>query len=225
MSTNGQSHSNWKRRLVLPAYSVAEAARYTRVHVSTISSWFNRGGRLGPALAGRQKGRPLSYLELVEVAFVRTARDLGLRLSEIRNTRNYFRQVLSHEFPFSTLRFQTDGRRLLVDLQEIDPSAERGRLLRQGRLAWAELMEARFLEFKYENDVAITWKVAGDTSPVRIDPRMNFGAPTVRGIPTWAIRGRYVAGEGIEDIQDDFNLESVEVDAALTFEEVVLRAA
>ena len=225
MSTYGQSHNSWRRRLVLPAYSVADAARYTKAHPSTISSWFNRGGRLGPALVGRQKGRPLSYLELVEVAFVKTARELGLRLSEIRDNRNYFRQRFNTEYPFATYRFQTDGHRLLVDLQEVDTSAARGKLLRRGQLAWAELMEARFLEFEYEDDLAIIWKLAGEESPVRIDPRMNFGAPTVRGIPTWAIKGRYVAGEEVEDIQDNFSLDPSEIIAALDFEGMELRAA
>ena len=92
-------------------------------------------------------------------------------------------------------------------------------------MAWAPLFGERFLEFEYEDDLAITWYVAGPESPVRIDPRMNFGAPTVHGIPTWAIRGRYDSGEIVEEIQDDFNLESSEVFAALEFEGVQLRAA
>ena len=225
MAMNGHSQVSWRRRLVLPAYSVAEAARYTRVHPSTISSWFNRGGRFGPALEGRQKGRPLSYLELVEIAFVKTARDLGLQLAEIRYTRNYFRQNLRVEFPFAQYSFQTEGCRLLLDLQAVDPNARGDRLLHRGQLAWAELMQARFLEFEYEDDLAVVWKVAGEQSPVRIDPRMNFGAPTVRGIPTWAITGRYKAEETIEDIQDDFSLDASEVFAALAFEEMELRPA
>lgn len=219
----------WRRRLFLPAYTIAEAARYTKAHPSTISSWFNRKSSLGPALVGRDKGKPLSYLQLVEVAFVVTARQgLGISLKEIRNTRNYFRQRFNVEFPFATLRFQTEGVHILLDLQEVDPSEERGRFIlggQAGQLAWAPMMGERFREFDYDNDLAIVWHVAGRDSPVRIDPRINFGAPTVRGIATWAIRGRYEAGEDIEDITDDFGLEPHEVVAALNFEGVQLRAA
>lgn len=219
---------SWRRRLVLPAYSLAEAARYTKSHSSTISSWYNRGGNLGPALVGREKGRPLSYMQLVEVAFVVTARELNISLGEIRTTRNYFRQRFQVEFPFATLRFQTQGLSLLLDLEEVEPSQERGRFIlggRAGQLAWAPMMLARFMEFDYENDLAILWHVAGRRSPVQIDPRVNFGAPTVSGIPTWAVRGRYEAGEDIEDIKEDFDLEAPEIVAALNFEGVQLRAA
>ena len=230
MSANGSQvlPDAWRRRLVLPAYRVAETSRYTKTHPATISSWFNRDSSFGPALAGRQKGQALSYLQLVEVAFVVTARQLGITLSEIRNTRNYFRQLFQVEFPFASLRFQTQGIGLLLDLQEVEPVAQRERFLlggRGGQLAWAPLLGERFLEFDYEGDLAVIWHVAGRTSPVKIDPRLNFGAPTVHGIPTWAIKGRYEAGEDIDEIQDDFVLESSEVLAALDFEGMQLRAA
>lgn len=230
MPRNGHQNlpDGWRRRLFLPAYSITEAARYTKAPAPTISSGFNRESLRGPALAGREKGRPLSYLQLVEVAFVVTARQLQISLKEIRSTRNYFRQQFQVEFPFATLRFQTEGINLLLQLQEVDPTAERAKLIlggRDGQLAWAPLMTGRFLEFDYENDLAIVWHVAGRTSPVHIDPRMNFGAPTVRGIPTWAVKGRYEAGEDVEDIQDDFSLEANEVVGALDFEGVKLRVA
>jgi uncharacterized protein (DUF433 family) len=47
----------------------------------------------------------------------------------------------------------------------------------------------------------------------------------VHGIPTWAIKGRYEAGEDIADIQADFSLEPPEIMAALEFEGMELRAA
>lgn len=228
MSSNPHKLNGWRRRLVLPAYNIAEAARYTKAPSPTISSWFNRETRMGPALAGREKGRPLSYMELVEVAFVVTARRLSISLSEIRNTRNYFRQRFNVEFPFAILRFQTEGIHLLLNLQQVEPNTERERFILgggDGQLAWAPLMGERFLEFEYEDELAIIWHVAGRGSPVRIDPRVNFGAPGVRGIPTWVIKGRYEAGENIDDIEDDFGLQSSEIMAALTFEGMELRAA
>lgn len=230
MSSDGKKYplEAWRRRLVLPAYTLTEAARYTQGHASTVSSWFNRDTSLGPALVGRQKGNPLSYLQLVEVAFVVTVWNLDITLGEIRNTRNYFRQRFNAEFPFATLRFQSEGYNLLLDLQQVEPSGERERFLlggKGGQLAWSPLLGERFLEFEYENDLAVIWHVAGPRSPVKIDPRMNFGAPTVNGIPTWAVKGRYEAGEVVEEIQEDFNLESAEVVAALEFEGMQLRAA
>ena len=57
-----------------------------------------------------------------------------------------------------------------------------------------------------------------DNQPVSIDPRISFGAPIVKGVPTWAIKGRYEAGEGIGDICEDFDLKREEVCHGLDFE-------
>ncbi len=51
-----------------------------------------------------------------------------------------------------------------------------------------------------------------------IDPRIAFGAPTVSGLPTWVIRGRYLTGETIADIVEDFEICESAVRDALAFE-------
>ena len=42
-----------------------------------------------------------------------------------------------------------------------------------------------------------------------IDPRISFGAPMIKGVPTWVLKGRHEAGESIGDIRDDFSLTAV----------------
>ena len=76
----------WMERLHLPGYLVSEAARYVGVHPNTISAWHYRGD---PVLPGRTKGRPLSYLELIEVAFVAFFRRLDIDMDVIRKARAY----------------------------------------------------------------------------------------------------------------------------------------
>ena len=79
----------WRRRLYLPAYRIRDAARYSGVAAQTVTHWHHGDGRLGPALPGHQKRRHLSYLQLVEVAFVATFRMLGVPLQRIRRARAY----------------------------------------------------------------------------------------------------------------------------------------
>ena len=79
-------------------------------------------------------------------------------------------------------------------------------------------MADRFALFDYEYELAIRWHLAGRESPVVIDPRIAFGAPAIRGIPTWILRGRWVAGESLEDIQEDFGLTQDEIVGGLGFE-------
>jgi len=62
------------------------------------------------------------------------------------------------------------------------------------------------------------WKVDGVDSPVRLDPRVAFGAPQVRGIPTWVVRERWMSGENLADIAGDYELEPQLVSSALHFE-------
>ena len=80
----------------------------------------------------------------------------------------------------------------------------------------------RFAQFDYEQDWAVIWRVAGTESRVAIDPRVAYGAPTVLGIPTWTIRGRYIAGESIDDIEDDFGIPGEQIEDALRFEGIEL---
>ena len=88
------------------------------------------------------------------------------------------------------------------------------------------MMEDRLLEFDYdlEYELALQWFAAGRHSQVIIDPRVSYGAPMVKGIPTWALKGRWVAGESISDIQEDFNLDENEIVDGLRFEGVEVAA-
>ena len=111
------------------------------------------------------------------------------------------------------------GRELLLELGDVLPGKEKGAVVASqwGQRAWEELLP----EFDYENDdLATRWFVRGKNHPVLIDPRISFGAPTVRGVPTWAIKGRREAGETIDEIVDEFGLAPDEVHAALAFEGV-----
>lgn len=170
---------------------------------------------------------PLSYLQLIEVAFVATFRTLGLPLQRIRRAREYAAQSLEAEFPFAQYRWMTEGSNLLLELQEVEPESKLDALIianANGQIAWTPMVSDRFLEFDYEDGLAIKWHVAGRESPVLIDPRISFGAPMVNGVPTWALKGRSVAGESEEEIAQDFGLTEAEVVAALTFEGLQIAA-
>jgi uncharacterized protein (DUF433 family) len=62
--------------------------------------------------------------------------------------------------------------------------------------------------------------VGGYESPVRLDPRIAFGAPHVNGIATWVLRERWRSGESLRDISKDYQIPSQAVLAALQFEQV-----
>jgi uncharacterized protein (DUF433 family) len=93
-----------------------------------------------------------------------------------------------------------------------------------GQMEWKAIIGDRLMEFEYEGDLAVRWHVAGEDSPIEIDPQVAFGAPAVRGKPTWLVRDRWNAGESIDYIARDLGLRAPDVRAALKFESVDISA-
>ena len=220
-----QGVAPWRRRLYLPAYRVVDAGRYSGVSGRTVNYWHFGGNKTGAALPGRARRQDLSYLELVEVAFVATFRDLGVSLQRIRRARDYAAQVLQSEYPFAEYSWLTEGHQVLLDLSTVEGDTSAGRLVAadsEGQMAWKDVVSDRFRQFDYDNGIALIWHLASRKSPVVIDPRVSFGAPSVGGVPTWALKGRWDAGEGIPDIQDDFCLSEEDTRFGLLFEGVDL---
>lgn len=210
----------WKRRLYLPAYNISEAARYSGTSTRTIAYWHYEPSKHG-ALLPKARRKPLSYLQLVEVAFVSTFRALGVSLQRIRKAREYASTTFNVEYPFAEQRWLTEGYHALLDLRDIEGETEYNKLIvadRAGQEAWQTMVSNRFAEFDYEHGLALVWHVAGRSSPITIDPRIAFGTPTIDGIATWIIKGRVEAKESIPEIKEDFDLTEEQIEYALEFE-------
>jgi uncharacterized protein (DUF433 family) len=214
-----------RRRLFLPAYRIKEAARYAGTTVQSVTYWHYGGGKLGPALPGSVPRRPLSYMELIEVAFVAFFRNIGVPLQRIRSARDYVAQNFNAEYPFVEHRFKTEGAHILMDFAEFASADDFKQVVvadDDGQLAWEQMASNKFAEFDYEvlgqEMLALKWHPAGRDSKVVIDPRVSFGAPTVNGVPTWSLKGRYETGESVEDIIEDFQISKNDTLDALNFE-------
>jgi uncharacterized protein (DUF433 family) len=212
----------WLRRLYLPSYQIAEAAKYAGIAPQTVAAWHKIEQQL---LSAREEKASLSYMQLIEVAVVAAFRKMGVPLKNIRATREYARHYIKSEYPFATFRFKEEAKHLYLDSYELDDIAP-GTVVQTdqgGQLAW-EAVIGRLREFDYEAEhegLALKWHVAGRSSPIIIDPRIAFGAPAVKGTPTWVIKGRWDAGESDSDIADDFRIDPSDVKEALKFEGVV----
>jgi len=222
----------WLRRLYLPAYTVTEAAFLARIHPVTITRWYfgrprlpvGRGARV---LGKRHRGIPLSYLQLVEVAFVATLRKMGIPLQRIRIAYEYLERRFNTEYPFARLKIKTDGARLLNDLKQAEGPWV-NKLLEEasarGQVIWVEPIQDRIQEFDYNRmyELAIRWFPRGKDVPIVIDPQIQFGAPILKdsGVATWVIGERRRVGESIDEIREDFGIGELAVRQALDFERV-----
>lgn len=223
MNATPNASEFWRARLYIPNYRITEAARYARIAPQTVASWHGAPqDNRRPTLSAKAKGAALSYMQLIEVAVVAAFRKSGVTLPKIRAAREYVSKQLEAEFPFAEYRFKTDGRDLWMDYAQIEASMGDKKLLKasqKGQLAWSDII-GKLQEFDYDSDLAVRWHVDGKDSEVVIDPRLQFGAPTVLGVPTWAFRGRWEAGEPLDEIADDFGVPNSSVLAALQFEGV-----
>ncbi|MDB5822406.1 MAG: hypothetical protein JWR21_1110 [Herminiimonas sp.] len=216
----------WRRRLLLPAYQVKDAARYAGITPQTILNWQKKQAHQHSMLGAREQCQALSYLQLIEVAVVAAMRQAGVSLKAIRDAKDYVGQRLNSEYPFAQFKFKSHGKDLLMNLSDFDPAQSPDKLIvvsKQGQLGWRTILDERLKQFEYSNGLALRWHVGGLDSPVRIDPQVSFGAPAVNGIPTWTIRGRLEAGESIDEIADDFSLKVADVEKALQFEGVDIK--
>lgn len=223
--TRDLQNEPWYERLFLPSYRVSEAARYTGAHPNTVAAW-HRGAN--PLLSDLERREGLSYLQLVEVAFVSFFRNVGLPMNKIRTARRYLSEEFKSEFPFTRYQFMTDGAYILMDYFGARESVRERRVVatsKYGQLAWTNLLGEKFTEFDYQYEIALRWHPAGRKSQVTIDPRMRFGQPSVQGLETWAIRGSYDAGETPDRIAEDYQITVHGVLDALQFEGVLEAAA
>lgn len=212
----------WKSRLFVPNYRVREAARYADIAPQTVSSWHSKpGANQRSTLSTKDKGAALSYLQLIEVGVVASFRKAGVTLRKIRSAREYLSKELEVEHPFAQYRFKTDGKELWMDYAQLHAPSDKTLLVASmgGQLAWTDII-GRLQEFEYDEntELALKWRVAGVDSSIVIDPRIQFGAPAIEGVATWVFKGRWQAGEPIDEIADDFGVPNSAVLEALEFE-------
>lgn len=216
----------WRSRLFIPNYKIRDAARYAHLSPQTVASWHTKpGANRKSTLSTKEKGAALSYLQLIEVAVVSSFRSSGVSLKKIKAVREYLSKQLQAEHPFAEYRFKTDGKELWMDYAQFEASAGDKTLLaasQSGQLAWTDII-GRLQEFEYENDgLAVKWHVAGVDQEIVIDPRVQFGAPAIDGVPTWVFKGRWEAGEPLAEIADDFGVPNSAVLQALHFEGITI---
>lgn len=219
MIASGASSDAWRRRLYVPCYKASEAARYAGTSAQTVGRWHSR--TYAPVLSGREARSELSYLQLIEFAVVAAMREAGVKLAEIAATREFMAKHHEFEFPFAQLRFKTDGKELICDMEQIIGERGVGKLVhpgKKGQLSWSAILESRLKEFEFDDGLATRWHVNGLQSSIVLDPRLSFGAPSIRGAAVWAVSDRYRAGESVSDIGDDLGLSEGQVIEALRFD-------
>jgi uncharacterized protein (DUF433 family) len=206
-------------------YTTTEVARWAKTTPQTATRWIH--GYTYPIVDGQRRSSPmgtsshtkgdlLNFEDLVEVAIVAAARQSGMRLVEIRAALETAQDLYGVPRPLLTLRFHTDGKALFF---KEGPEGPHVNLNRKGQIAW-ELIAEVLRAVDYDRDTVARWWPAGRDIPIYIDPLFAFGMPIVLrgGISTSIIAERFLAGESLEVLADDYTLDLATVEAAIRFE-------
>lgn len=209
----------WQDRVKIPYYQVKEAARYANIDAGSIARWNKR------QLISKRPDKNLNYFELIEIAVVAAFRKAGVSLTTIEKSKKYLKTKFNFEYPFAHYNFKKFGKGLIASLVELDPTASDQILIRPdryGQLAWQEILGEALQEFDYDKNVVLRWRVFKHNPEIIIDPRICFGAPSLKGVSTWIIAEQFKGGATTGEIASDYNLSEELVGAALTFEKLSL---
>ncbi len=166
-------------------------------------------------------------MELIEAALIATWRAMRppIPLKEIRTARRHLQRQFGVDYPFAEIDLKTQGKSIFYEMA----SSSEGKAVRHlieaslnGQHVWKEAIQERLEQFDYDRrlELAIRWFPRGKKVPIVVDPRIGFGRPVLLDsrVPTWAIKVRYMAHEGLESIERDFEIERPAVLHALRFE-------
>jgi uncharacterized protein (DUF433 family) len=221
-----------KNPVEIAAYPIAEASRYLRLPAATVRSWLL--GRKYPTESGQREFRPvvpmadpvghlLSFHDLTELhVLAAIRRQHRVRLPAVRRAIGYLRRTFGTDHPLSDQQMLTDGKDLFIERygQLVSASA-------QGQLAMKQILDAYLQRIERDPSGGPTRlypftrsQIVGNPCSVVIDPRIQFGRPCLAGtgIPTAIIVERYLAGDSMELLANDYRRQIHEIEEAIRYE-------
>ncbi len=218
-----------------PAYPASEVAHILALPAATVRAWsfghdyVQRDGQrqrfarvIEPADARRHL---LSFANLCELHLLSVIRrHHRVQLPQVRQAVTYMQRQLGEKRPLLSTRLRTNGVDLFVE--------SAGQLLnvsKQGQQALREDFERALSRVDFNpQGVAVrlfpfTKRDAGDAEDRRaivVDPARSFGRPVLLGayVRTDVVRDRFLAGDGIAAMADDYGVPAEAIEEALRFE-------
>ena len=219
-------------------YSVPEASRLTGVSADAIRRWLwgyrhraadgtpvHSAPLWSPQIPVIDHSKALGFRDLIEIRFVDHFKKNGLSLRAIRGIIGAATELVEASYPLSTVKFKTDGRRVLAEVLD----GEEKRLafdLRTGQLLFSFYWDQLYDALEYSTyDELLRWWPLGKGHRVLVDPKRNFGQPiSPEGVPTHVLADAFCAEGNIESVVSWYKVEPESVQDAVDFEHR-LRAA
>lgn len=216
-------------------YTIPEASRLTHIPTPSIKRWikgydYTRDGvhktskplwkhdieTIGEITA-------LSFRDLMELLFVNAFRKHGVSWKEIRAAAEKASEFIDSSHPFSTKRFKTDGKKIIVEYAEQTRSKALLELV-SGQYAIEKIIGPHLLsgfEYSSSDNGIVRWYPIPRSRKVVIDPKIKFGRPVVlpAGIPTDVLYRAYKAEGSKSKVAQWYKVNTNTVKVAVKFEE------
>lgn len=231
--TCGMERANAAAGLGAGVYATGEVAKLAHIAPDRLRRWIYGYGyhphgkepRRSKPLVQRPADRTLTFLDLVEVCFVKAFLDHGVTMPFVRTVQIEAAREFATSHPFCSKRFETDGR-TIVERHRDEAGIERLLDLKRRQFLSPAVFNPLLKSIDYNSvtEEAQRWWPMGRGRLVVIDPAHSFGAATVSKskVPTRALFGAHLAGENPEDIAEWFAVGVDEVRAAIEFEASLL---
>jgi uncharacterized protein (DUF433 family)/DNA-binding transcriptional MerR regulator len=221
-----------QNNLGVGVYSYPDAARLVGSTSGEIRRWLKGYGRRdngipshAPLWTPQLEGTGIDgigFRDLIELRFIRTFSQAGVPLNLIRRTIDELRDRLGKQYPFTSTRFKTDGRRIFMELMgdSGDPALV-DVLKRQDvmkRIIDPSLREGIELDV---DDQAARWFPLKGSHSVVLDPDRRFGQPILSdsGVPTAAIADALAShGNDVRLVARLYEIPALDVRKAMSFE-------
>jgi len=234
-----ESTLNPSRYVGVGLYSFPEAARIIGITPAKLRRWAGQYRRKVPGTEYLSKPvisryfpdgeHVLTFLELVELLFVKLFREEGVSMQVIREAAEEAARRFDTPYPFAVKRFDTDGQRIFATLRE-ESQEERSIVeLGKGQYVFDAVVRlfSRKIEYQDGGDALRYWPRDREGRVV-LDPQRSFGKPidAETGVPTRALYDAVLAGGGQSPVvvAEWFGVPLDAVEAAVAFERSLLAA-
>lgn len=212
-------------------YTVLEASRLTGVSKERIRRWLRgyhsklRNKNYAPLWEGQlpplENKVALGFLDLIEIKFVDAFLNIGVSWAVIHKVREKAQKLYPDtNHPFCTKQFVTDGCQIIRDLHQETGENCLEEIATDQRV-FAEFTKPflKQLEFK-AGTILERWWPLGIDHHVVVDPRKNFGQPTIvnEGIPTLILAKSFRANNSIEEVARWYEISAESVQEAVDYE-------
>jgi len=218
-------------------YTVPEAARLIKARPLNIRRWlggysYEERGEVvkmpplwQPQLPAHDHHLELGFRDLIELRFIKGFIDAGLGLKTIRQCLEYARECVNDERPFSTRRFQTDGRTIFLESAQRSGKSELLDL-KSHQYVLKKVIERTFKDLDITKEFVARWRPFGGKKTIVIDPQRAFGQPIAseRGVPTVALADAVKAEGSVKRVSHLFDVPVGVVRDAVNFEKFLLAA-